>query len=119
MKYLVQHTAGMQSSTATISDSVELRVLSFCFVELTMGKPLPMLRPPPVCPRISGCTPNDPSIHHLSIPPPLALKVRGNFLVPLMYFIRWVNLDQSSVSGSLTLVVRNAIAVQVSGLARW
>jgi hypothetical protein len=35
-----------------------------------------------------------------------------------MYLIKWTNLFQSSLSGARTLVVRNAIAVQVSGLDR-
>jgi hypothetical protein len=35
-----------------------------------------------------------------------------------MYLTNWTNLFQSSLSGARTLVVRNAIAVQVSGLAR-
>jgi hypothetical protein len=35
-----------------------------------------------------------------------------------MYLIKCTNLFQSSLSDARTLVVRNAIAVQVSGLAR-
>jgi hypothetical protein len=37
--------------------------------------------------------------------------------LPLRYFIRWVSLFQSSLSGARTLIVKNARAVQVSGLA--
>jgi hypothetical protein len=37
--------------------------------------------------------------------------------VPLRYFIRWTSLFQLSLSGALTLIVKNAIAVQVLGLA--
>jgi hypothetical protein len=35
-----------------------------------------------------------------------------------MYLIKWTKLLQSSLSGAHTIVVRNAIAVQVSGLDR-
>jgi hypothetical protein len=106
MKYLVQQIAGMQSSTATSSASVELRVLSFCLVDVTMGNPRPNDSPPPVCPLISGCTAKDPSTHHLSMPVEAALNISGRVLVPQRYLIIWANLVQSSVSGSLTLVVR-------------
>jgi hypothetical protein len=74
--------------------------------------------PPPECPRILGCTANDASIHHFRMPLPLALKISGIVRVPLMCLIRWTNLVQPSLSGAHPLVVRNAIAVQVSYLAR-
>ncbi len=45
------------------------------------------------------------------------LRIRGQSQLPLRYSIRWHNLSESSVSGALTLVVRNAIAKHVSGLA--
>jgi hypothetical protein len=67
-----------------------------------------------------GCTANDASTHHFRMPLPLALSISGivRVRVPLMYLIKWTNLFQSSLSGARTLVVRNAIAVQVSDLAR-
>jgi len=34
-----------------------------------------------------------------------------------MYLIKWTSLVQSSLSGACTLVVKNMMAVQVSGLA--
>jgi hypothetical protein len=40
------------------------------------------------------------------------------FFVPLRYSNNLCNFFQSSVSGSLTLVVKNAIVVCMSGLAR-
>jgi hypothetical protein len=83
-----------------------------------MGKPRPKDRPPPECPRMLVWTANDASTHHFKMPLPLALNISGTLWVPLMYLIRWTNLVQSSLSGSHTLVVQNAIAVQVSGLAR-
>jgi hypothetical protein len=117
MKYRVQHTSGIQLSTPTSSYSVELLVLSFCFVEFTMGKPRPIDRPPPVCPCILGCVAKEPSIHHLMMLLPLALRVNGSCLVPLRYLIICVNFSQSSLSGFVTRIVRKATAVQVSGLA--
>jgi hypothetical protein len=47
IKYLFQQMSGMKSSAPTISVSVELRVLSFCFVELTIGNPRPSDSPSP------------------------------------------------------------------------
>jgi hypothetical protein len=108
----------MKSSAPTISVSVELRVLSVCLVELTMRNPRPRDNPPHKCPRMLGCTANDSSTHHFRMPLPLACRMSGIVRVPLMYLIKWTNLFQSSVLGARTLVVRNAIAVQVSGLAR-
>jgi hypothetical protein len=110
--------AGMKSSAPKISVSVELRVLSFCLVELTMGNPHPRDNPPLECPRMLGCTANDASTHHFRVPLPLALRISGIVRVPLMYLIKWTKLFQLSMSGAHTLVVRNAIAVQVSGLDR-
>jgi hypothetical protein len=110
--------AGMKSSAPTISVSVELRVLSFCLVELTMGKPRPRDSPPPECPRMLGCTANYASTHHFRIPPPFALRTSGIVRVHLMYLIKWTNLFKLSLSGDHTLVVRKVIAVQVSGLDR-
>jgi hypothetical protein len=110
--------AGMKSSAPTISVSVELRVLSFCLVELTIGKSCPRDSSPPKCPRMLGCTANYASTHHFRMPLPLALRISDIVQVPLMYLIKWTNLFQSSLSGARTLVVRNAIEVQVSGMAR-
>jgi hypothetical protein len=87
----------MQSSTPTISVlSVELLVLSFCFVELTMGNPLPMDKPPspPVPPLMFACAANDATLHHFNMPLPLALRISGNILVPLTCFIMFHHVDQ-------------------------
>ena len=108
----------MKSSAPTSSVSVEMRVLSFCFVELTMGYLLLNDNPPPECPRMLGWIANNASTHHFKIPPPLALRISGSVRVPLMYLTMWTILAQLSRSGAQTLVVRNATAVQVSGLAR-
>ena len=90
---------------------MELRVFSFCFVELTMINPLLVDRSPLVCPLMLGCTANDPSINHFSIPLTLELRISGRFLVTLIYFFRWNDLAQLSFSGYLNLVVMNEIAV--------
>ena len=117
MKYWVQHISGMKPSTATISVSMEIFVLSFCFVELTIGNPHPKDKTPPECPLILGWTANDASTHHLKIPFPLVLRVSEILCVPLMYHIRCTNSTQSSLLGAHTLVVINTMAVQVSSLA--
>jgi hypothetical protein len=109
---------GMKSSEPTSSVSVELRVLSFCLMALTTGKPLPRDNPPPECPRMLGWTAKEASTHHLRMPLPSALRISGSFRVPRRYFIRCTNFLQSCSSGCCTLEVRNATEVQVSGLAR-
>ena len=107
----------MHSSTPTISAHVEIQVLRFCLVELTTGGPLPMYSPPPLYPLILGWTVNDAYIQHFRITATPVPRMSGIFLVLLSYFIIWANFFQLSVSGSLTLVVRNSSNVQVSGLA--
>ena len=118
-QYMVHSTAGIKSSTATISVSVELCMFSFCFVEPKIGKNIPIDRTQPVCSLMFQCTDNDPSIQHFSMQLVLALRINGMFLVTLIYFIIWANLDQSKLLGSITLLVRNEIALQVSSLAAW
>jgi hypothetical protein len=83
-----------------------------------MGKPRPRDSPPPECPHMLGCTANGASTHHFKMPLQLALSISGMVRVPLMYLIKWTKLFQSSLLGAHTLVVRNAIALQVSGLDR-
>ena len=118
IKYRVQQITGMNSSESTRSVSVELRVLNFCFVELTVGNPLPKDNPPPECPGVLGWIAKDASTHNFKITLLLTLRMSGSSCVPLMYLIMWTILSQSYRSGAFTLVVRNSTAVQVSGLAR-
>ena len=92
MKYWVLQIAFMKLLTPTISVSVELSMLRFCFVELTIGNPCPKDKPPPEFPRISIWTENDASTHHFKISIPLALRVSESLCVPLMYHIRCTNL---------------------------
>jgi hypothetical protein len=110
---------GIISSTPTNLLSVELFVFNFCFHEATMGNPRPIVNPPPVWPRMFGCKANEASMYHINSPSFSALRTtRGQSWSPLKYSIRWHNFSQSSVSGALTLVVRNAMLRKVSGLAR-
>ena len=112
-----QSICGIKSSTTTISPYVELQVLSLCLVDLSKGNPLPMVIAPPVCPLISGCTANNASTYQLKTPVPSAPSINGRSLVLLSYSTIWRSLRQSSISGPLTLVVKNVMARDMSGLA--
>ena len=61
-----------------------------------------------------GWTANDASNHHFKITLPLTLRISGSMRMPLTYIIMWTILAQLSMSGAQTLVIRNAISVQVS-----
>ena len=96
---------------------MEMFVLSIFLVDLTIGNPCPKDKPPPEFPRILGWDANDASTHSFKIPLPLELRVSENFCVPMIYTITCTNLYLYSLSGARTLVFRNEMAVQVSGLA--
>jgi hypothetical protein len=98
-KWRVQMIIGIMSSTPTNSLSVELLVFSFCLVDVEIGKPLPIVKPPPVCPRIFGCTANEASTYHISNPSLLAPNTKGRMLSFLKYSIRCLSFSQSSLSG--------------------
>ena len=83
--------AGMKSSTPKISVSVELFVVIFCFVELTIGNPRLKDKPPLEYTRILGWNAKDSSTLHFKIPLPLELRVSEILLVPLRYCIIWTN----------------------------
>ena len=117
MKYQVQQMAGMKLSTPTISFSVEPFILIFFFVELMIGNPRPKDNPPPECTRILGWTENYASVHHFKIPLPLELRASESLLVPIRCHIICNNLSQYYLLGACTHVVRNFMAVQVSGIA--
>ena len=108
---------GMKFSTPTISVSMEVFVFIFCFVGRTIGNPRPKDKPPPECPHILGWTANYASNHHFKIPLPLSLRVSEGLIVTMRCYIRCIHLAQSSSPGARTLVVVNAMGVQVSGLA--
>ncbi len=112
MKKHAQSICGIKLLTATISLSVELRVLSLCLVDLSKENPVPMVIAPPVCPIISGCTANNVSTYQLKTPIPLA-----TVSVVTHASTKWQSLRQSSMSGPLTLVVRNAMLRDMSGFA--
>ena len=117
-KYRVHSMEGIILLIPTNSLSVDLRIFSFCLVEETMGNPQPRVNPPPVWPRIFGCIANDASTYHSSQP---FCDPRVHFIsdVARRYSIKCHSFLQSSMSGDLTRVVRNAIAVDVSGRARF
>ena len=56
-------------------------------------------------------------MRHFRMPAPLALRIRGSIKVLQVHFIECTDLIQSSSLGSCTLAVKNAMDVQVSGLA--
>ena len=116
-KRCTQSICRIKLSTATIYLSVELRVFSLCLVDLSKGNPVPMVIAPPVCLFISGCTANDASTYQLKTPVPSAASINGNPCVLRRYSTKWQSLRQLSMSGPLTLVVRNAMLRDVSGLA--
>ena len=82
-----------------------------------MGNPCPIDSPPPECPRMLGWTVKYASTHGFKIPLTLALRVRGSVRVPVRYRISHTNLSQSPLLGSLTLLVKNDMYVQVYGRA--
>ena len=103
----------MQSWTPKISDSVELRVFNFCLVEVTIGNPLTMEISPSIFPT---CLDVLNKIHQSTTTMSLELRIKGRYPSPIIHFNRLNKLIQSYLLGSLTLVVRKATSVQVSGL---
>ena len=83
--------AGMKYSTPTMYVSVELFVMIFCFVELTIGNSRLKDKPPPEYTRILGWNEKDSPTLHFKIPLPLALRVSEILLVPLRYCIICTN----------------------------
>ena len=118
-EYRAHNIDGIMSLTPMSSLSVDLLVFSFCLVELTIGKPLPMVRPPPVCPLMFMWTANDASTYHFNALLVSAPSINGRLTVARRYSIKCPSFLQSSMSGDQTLVVRNAIDTDASGLARF
>ena len=116
-KCLVHTTCDISSSTPTNSALVELLVLSFCLVKSEFAAPRPKVNVAPVWLFMSLCTANYASTCHRSIPELSIPSMSGNLIVARRYFITCVSFFQSSVSGSLTLVHRNATDSCRSGLA--
>ena len=99
-KYQIQQIAGMKLSAPTSSVSVELRVLIFCFVELTIGNPHPKDNPPPESPRMLVWTANYAFIHQFKLMLPLEVRNSSRVSVHLIYLIMWTILAQLSRSGA-------------------
>ncbi len=116
---LVHSTILIESSAPTSSASVELQVLSFCFLEINKGAPpLPSIfRTAPVWLQKSGCTAKDASTCYLAMFMVSAPRIKHSSLVPLRYFISRVSLFQSVWFGCFTRVHRNTIVGRISGLA--
>lgn len=87
------------------SASVELVILSFCFLEKLIGIPDPLQ---------SSCTTYDVSIHHVAMVIDSAESIRGIFIVPFRYCRTLFSFPQSSLSEARTLVVKNDTAVWIS-----
>ena len=93
-------------------------VFSFCFIDVEMKDTFPSEAVTPVWLLVLGWTTKEPSTHHLTIFVESALKIRGRVSVARKYLIKRTSLVQSSSSGKITLVVRNATVVWISGRAR-
>ena len=117
MKYLHHIIAPRTSAILTSSDSVELPTFSLCLREIFTIAPLPMDIIAPVCPFESQWTPYEPSTHHIKLVKFSALKCLFVYLVDFRYLMQCLSFFQSSISGFLTLVVKNDTAVWISGLA--
>ena len=92
-------------------------MLNFYPVELKIGDQCLKDKPPPEGPSILGWSVKDAYTHNFKIPLSLELRVSESLIVPLRYRIRCTNLDQLSLLEDYTLVIRNTMAAQVSGLA--
>ena len=87
-------------------------------MELTTVNSRPKDKPPPEYPLILVWNANDASTHHFKIPLPLVLRINRSVHVHMMHCIKCTSLEQSSLLGARTLVVKNLMNVQVSSLAR-
>ena len=103
------------SFTPTISASVELRVLIFCFVDIYIEHPFPIDMVASVWILILGCTTKDVSIHQFNELIPSVCKVILSSLVSLRNLKHLPSFFQSSLSEDYTLVQREEIASNKSG----
>ena len=117
MKYLHHTITPRTSAILTNSDSVELPTFNLCLRDTLTIAPLPIDNIAPVCPFESQCTPYEPSTHHIRLVRLSALRCLFMYLVECRYFMQCLSFFQSSMSGFLTLVVKNDTAVCTSGLA--
>ena len=87
------------------------------FLDAGYRAPHPIEIIPPVRLFISWCTVNTVSTHLLTVLVPVDSRMSTIPLVPLRYFIIRDSLLLSSLSGSLTCVVRKSNLVRISGSA--
>ena len=88
-KHLVHRTCAIALSMANNSASMELFVLSFCFVDAEYIAPFPRLITTPVLLLMSECTTYELSTHHFGSA--LGSIVRVRFFIFLMYCITFTN----------------------------
>ncbi len=81
-------STGSMASCHQPLPSVELLVLSLCFQKSTIGKPVPIVSPSPVCPHMSRCTVNDASTYHSRMLCLLSPILRGKSFVSRKYSMR-------------------------------
>ena len=107
-------------SALTSSDSVLLRVFSFCFLEIDFTAPVPSSKcmAAPVWLLKSGWTAKLASTNHLMQCKFPALRNSLSFVVPFRYFIILISFCQSASFGPFTRVHNTAIVGCISGLAR-
>lgn len=86
MKWCVHRILPSLSSTATSSVSVELLVLSFCFLDKLVIAPWPMVKSALVCRRQSLWAWWDLSRYHLRVDRESTARVSFKSFVPLRYF---------------------------------
>ena len=106
-KLLVHSICGNASCMPINSLSIELHATSFCLVELLYTDPWP----------INIYVAYNASTHHRIIPSTSAqVNHSGRSFMPFKYFITLTNFLQS-LSGVLTLVLKNNTVVLMSGCA--
>ena len=111
MKYLHHIITPKTSAILTNSDSVELPMFNLCLRDTLTIALLLMDIMAPVCPLESENTPYEPSTHHIKLVRLSALRCLFMYLLECRYFMQCLSFFQSSMSGFLTLVVKNDTAV--------
>ena len=107
---------GSPSLVPTCSHSVELRVFIFCLEAFWSRTPVPIVIICPVCPLMSLCTACAESVIVSMCSRSSAPTVRTSSCVCLIQHIILINLCQSSLFGSWTLVIWNVFVNSISGL---
>ena len=113
IKYLGHRNAGSTLSAHISSASAEILDFSFFLLDMISTDPHPRVIVATVWIQQYGCISYDESIHHFTIFSLSTLNINGMWMVDMMYCSTHHSLLQSSSSGILTLVVRNATAVWI------